>query len=285
MVSYWLLAARVKTLPVSLCPVILGLALSLSSPSYSNTISVLIVACVLCIQIGTNYANDYYDYKKGADRQDRIGPQRMSHSFIAPIHMMYGAYILFALAFVLGIPLILHGGLPILSIGILAIFFGLIYTAGPFALAYMGGAEIVSYLFFGPISVLGTYYLQTGTWYWELIMIGSALGLISSALLVINNTRDITSDKRANKRTLAVRYGRTFSYVEYILMLYTPIIILDYLTDDSTYQMILIITLVMLALQLSRRFGKASPEDLNRLLPLTSAYLIVFSIISVYLLV
>lgn len=285
MISHWLLAARIKTLPVSLCPVLLALSLSTALPSYSQTISVLIILCVLFIQIGTNFANDYYDFIKGADTDERLGPKRMtSAGFVNPKTMRFATFLFFGFAFIIGLYLTYYGGYPILIIGLLAIFFGIIYTAGPFALAYKGGAEIVSFLFFGPVSVIGTYYLQSFTWNWDLLYIGSGLGLITSALLVVNNTRDIESDSKVNKKTWSVRFGRTFSYLEYILFLYAPIFLLDIVTDDSAIQMILILFLVFVAMLLTRRFGKANGDQFNRLLGLTSLYLIVYTTISIYLL-
>lgn len=241
--------------------------------------------CVLFIQIGTNFANDYYDFIKGADGNDRLGPQRMTQGgHVSPDIMKYAAFFCFLMAFVFGLFLVYHGGFQILIIGVLAIFFGLIYTAGPFALAYKGGAEIISYLFFGPISVMGTYYLQSLTWNWDLLYIGSGIGLISAAILVVNNTRDMASDAKANKRTWAVRFGKTFSYIEYIFFLYTPIFLLDLKTYDSAIQMVLILFLVFIAMLLTRRFGKCKGSDFNTLLGLTSGYLLLYTLVSSYLL-
>ena len=143
---------------------------------------------------------------------------------------------------------------------------------------------MIHFLFFGPVSVIGTYYLQSLTWNWHLLYIGSAIGCITTALLVVNNTRDIDSDKRVNKRTFAVRFGRLFSYVEYIFCLYAPILLLDYVTSESTEQMMMVLFLVFIAMLLTRRFGKANGEMFNRLLALTSGYLILFTTFAIYLL-
>jgi 1,4-dihydroxy-2-naphthoate octaprenyltransferase len=286
MISHWILAARIKTLPVSICPVLLAVSLSLSHPSYSTLTTICIVLCVLFIQIGTNFANDYFDFIKGADTNERVGPKRMTQSGrISPNIMKNASIVVFTLAFLLGLYLVYVGGWPILLIGLLSIFFGVIYTAGPFPLAYVGGAEVVSYLFFGPVSVIGTYYLQTLTWNFDLFIIGSGIGLITSALLVVNNTRDIDSDKKVNKKTWAVRFGRTFSYIEYIVFLYAPIFLLDYLTTDSAEQMVMVLILVFLAMLLTRRFGKCNGADFNKLLGLTSGYLLLYTLIASYLLV
>jgi 1,4-dihydroxy-2-naphthoate octaprenyltransferase len=285
MISHWILAARIQTLPVSLCPVILGLSLSLTSSHYSPLRAVMIIGCVILIQLGTNFANDYVDFIKGADTSDRVGPTRMTQSgAIQPKTMKWASIMAFTGAFTLGIPLIINGGWPILVIGLLAIFFGVIYTAGPYALAYIGGAEIITYLFFGPISVWGTYYLQTGVWNHSLGVIGSGIGLITAAILVVNNTRDMASDAKVNKKTWAVRFGRAFSTIEYIILLYAPIFILDVITPDNTIQMILVLFLVGVAMILTRRFIRAKNQQFNRLLGLTSIYLVLYTSMAVYLL-
>ena len=138
-------------------------------------------------------------------------------------------------------------------------------------------------LFFGPISVLGTYYLQTLTWDLKLLPIGFAIGLITAALLVVNNTRDIQTDKAANKKTFAVRFGRLFSRIEYIVCLYLPIILLDYSSENSTHQMMFVLFLVFIAMLLTS-IGKATNQTFNKLLGVTSSYIVLFTTISISLL-
>ena len=285
MISHWILAARLKTLPVSVCPILIALSLSSGLPTFDTTIAIITLITAILIQIGTNFANDYFDHIKGADTHERVGPKRMTQAgHISPQTMKMATYITFALAVLLGAYLVYYGGIAILLIGIAAVFFGVIYTAGPFALAYIGGAEIVAFAFFGPISVLGTYYLQSFSWNSDLIIISSAVGLITVALLVVNNTRDIDTDKKVNKKTFAVRFGRLFSYLEYIICLYAPILLLDLVTNESTEQLILLLTLVAIAMILTRRFGKAKDQQFNQILAFTSLYLILFTAITIYLL-
>lgn len=284
MISHWILAARIKTLPVSVCPILIALSLASLAGPINQFIAFLTLTAAILIQIGTNFANDYFDHKKGADTDERVGPLRMTQAgHITPEAMKLATFIAFGLAVLIGVYLVYYGGWAILAIGIAAVFFGVIYTAGPFALAYIGGAEIVAFAFFGPISVLGTFYLQTFNWNTNLLWISSAVGLITVALLVVNNTRDIETDKKVNKKTFAVRFGRLFSYLEYIVCLYAPILILDYMTPDSTEQLVLLLVLVALAMILSRRFGKAKDELFNKLLAYTSLYLILFTAITIYL--
>ncbi|MBL6722627.1 MAG: 1,4-dihydroxy-2-naphthoate octaprenyltransferase [Candidatus Margulisbacteria bacterium] len=284
MISHWISATRPKTLPVSLCPVIFSFFLAHQQGMFNALTGAVIIFCVLCIQVGTNFANDYYDFLKGADAADRVGPKRMTQAgLIHPTHMKRAAMGAFSLAICFGGYLVAIGGLPIVFIGLASVFFGLIYTAGPFALAYIGGAEFVSMVFFGPVSVIGATYLHTGVIDWQLWLIGLAFGLITAALLVVNNTRDIESDRQVNKKTFAVRFGRLFSTIEYILFLYSPIVILDYLTEDSTDQMVLTLALVIVAMLLTRRFGKANGAGFNRLLALTSGYLMLFTAAAIVL--
>ncbi len=285
MISHWFYAARLKTLPVCFCPVILAISLAMNSPLFRPMTAAVILCCVFCIQVGTNFANDYFDFVKGADTDERVGPKRMTQSGrISPNVMKQATVIMFLLAAFFGGYLVYLGGWFIFSIGLLSIFFGIIYTAGPFALAYIGGAELIAFLFFGPISVIGSYYLLASTWNFDLIYIGSGLGLITTGLLVVNNTRDIDTDRKVNKKTWAVRFGPVFSYVEYILCLYSPIILLDFITENSLEQMVVLLFLVVIAMLLTKRFGKAQGESYNHLLALTSAYLILYTIIAIYLL-
>jgi len=285
MISHWFYAARLKTLPVCFCPVILAISMSMNSPSFRPMIAAVILCCVLCIQVGTNFANDYFDFVKGADTDERVGPKRMTQSGgISPKAMKRATVMMFLLAAFLGACLVFHGGWFIFGIGLLSIFFGIIYTAGPFALAYIGGAELIAFLFFGPISLLGSHYLLASTWNFDLIYIGSGMGLITTALLVVNNTRDIDTDRKVNKKTWAVRFGPVFSYGEYIFCMYFPIILLDFITENSFEQMVLLLFLVIIAMVLTKRFGQAQGESYNRLLGLTSAYLMFYTIIAIYLL-
>ncbi len=284
MISHWIKAARLKTLTVSVCPVAIGVALTINHPTFNWLIAGITLGTALLIQLGTNFTNDYVDFKKGADTDDRLGPKRMTQAGLINVSQMKrAATIAFGLAVIGGFALILYGGWPILAIGCTAIFFGVIYTAGPYALAYIGGAELISFLYFGPIAVCGTIFLQTSNITKPHILIGCAIGLITSALLVVNNTRDIESDKRVNKKTFAVRFGRLFSYIEYIIFMYAPLFLLDMVTVDSAHQLIMLLTLVFVAMILTRRFGKAKGEAFNKLLTQTSGYLVLFTLATIYL--
>lgn len=209
---------------------------------------------------------------------NRIGPKRMTQSgAISAAAMKRATYITFGLALAIGLVLVGFGGWPILLIGLTGIACGYWYTAGPYALAYIGGAELVSFGFFGPVAVGATVYLQHHVWTSQALLLGCGVGCIASALLVVNNTRDIQADQLVNKRTLAVRFGRWFSYIEYVLLMFAPIILLDVAVNESPTQLIGIIGLVVIATWLTRTFSRSRDAAFNQLLFLTSIYLIAYT--------
>ncbi len=224
--SPWLLAARPKTLAASLAPVMLGTAMAaaFSPRPISLGLAALALASSLCIQIGTNLVNDAADFKKGADTAARIGPVRVTQSgLLHARHVMWGAAAFFALAVLLGIPLVLAGGVPIVVIGLLSIVAGYAYTTGPFPLAYLGLGEVFVLLFYGFAAVKGMAYVLTGTGLWPWADVAALqVGLQSSALLAVNNTRDVEGDVLAGKRTLSVRCGVRFARVEIAALVAAP---------------------------------------------------------------
>jgi 1,4-dihydroxy-2-naphthoate octaprenyltransferase len=214
----WLLAARPKTLWAAASPVIIGTAMALRSDSLHIMSAVAAMLGALLIQIGTNYANDYFDYKKGADRPDRLGPTRATQAgLVSPSAMKMATFTVFALAIIAGVYLVWRGGVPILVIGLLSIIFGIFYTAGRYALGYTGFADLFVLIFFGPVAVGGTYYVQTLDMNWPVLISGIAPGLFSVAILTVNNLRDIESDRNAGKKTLPVRFGESFARFEYLI--------------------------------------------------------------------
>jgi 1,4-dihydroxy-2-naphthoate octaprenyltransferase len=224
--SAWLLAARPKTLTASLSPVLLGIgvAAGFSDTPVSLRLAGLALASALCIQVGTNLVNDAADFEKGADTAERLGPRRVTQSgLLRGTHVMIGAAAVFAVAALLGIPLILAGGVPILLIGVLSLVAGYAYTAGPFPLAYLGLGEVFVLLFFGLAAVKGMAYVLTGTGLWPWAELGALqVGLQSSALLAVNNCRDIAGDRKAGKKTLAARFGARFARIEIAALVALP---------------------------------------------------------------
>jgi len=217
--TVWMLAARPKTLPAAVAPVVIGTAIAYHDLSRVHWPS---FACALLgailIQIGTNFANDYFDFVKGTDTAARIGPTRATQAGLISPHTMRRAYLLaFALALAPGMYIIYRGGWPYVAIGLLSILCGILYTGGPFPLGYLGLGDVFVLIFFGPVAVCGTYYLHALGLSRGVFIASLAPGLISTALLTVNNLRDVDQDRVGGKRTLAVRFGRTFARGEYVV--------------------------------------------------------------------
>ncbi len=212
----WLLAARPKTLPAAIAPVVLGTAMAVEAGAFHALAAVCALLGAVFIQIGTNYANDYHDFVKGADTDARKGPMRVTQAGLAtPEATRRAALIAFALALLVGVYLMLRGGWPIVAIGVLSLLSGWLYTAGRWALAYVGLADLFVFVFFGPVAVAGTFYVQavgsTADALWPLAALaGIGTGLLATAVLLVNNVRDVDEDRVAHKRTLVVRLGRRF---------------------------------------------------------------------------
>ena len=221
--SVWLIAARPKTLPAAASPVLIGCALAIGDGQFALLPSLAALFAALLIQIGTNYANDYYDFVKGTDRADRLGPMRVTHAgLVTPSQMKYATAVVFGLALLLGLYLVLRCGWPILIIGLFSILFGVLYTGGPYPLGYNGLGDLFVLIFFGPVAVAGTYFVNVGAWAGVAVAAGLIPGLFSVGILTVNNLRDIDTDGAAGKRTLQVRFGRTFAKLEYLFCLLGP---------------------------------------------------------------
>jgi 1,4-dihydroxy-2-naphthoate octaprenyltransferase len=174
----------------------------------------------LLIQIGTNLANDYYDHLRGGDTEDRVGPVRVTQAgLLRPRAVRNGAFLVLGLALALGVYLVWVGGLPILLIGIASLICAVAYTGGPFPLAYHGLGDLFVFVFFGLVAVGGTYWVQALAYPPEVFLAGAGMGAMATAILVVNNLRDIDTDARAGKRTLAVRIGRTATKEEYVFLI------------------------------------------------------------------
>jgi 1,4-dihydroxy-2-naphthoate octaprenyltransferase len=216
----WVLASRPKTLPAAISPVIVGVALAAADGSFALWPALAALLAALLLQIGSNLANDYFDAINGADTPDRIGPIRVTAAgLISPAAMRVGMGIVFGLAALIGFYLIWVGGWPILAIGASAILAALAYSGGPKPFGYMGLGDLFVFLFFGPVAVCGTYYLQTLSVSRAAIIASLAMGALITAILVVNNLRDIQSDLAAGKYTLAVRLGRQGTRTEYLALM------------------------------------------------------------------
>ena len=213
----WFIASRPKTLAAAAAPVVIGTAMAYGAGGFHLFSALAALFGAVMIQIGTNFANDYFDHHKGADTPERLGPRRALHEgWVTPQAMKMATIVAFALAVLAGCYLVWRGGIPIVIIGLTSILFGILYTAGPFPLAYLGIADIFVLIYFGPVAVGGTYYVQTLTIDWTVLIAGLAPGLFSVGILTVNNLRDIETDSKIGKKTLAVRFGETFARYLYL---------------------------------------------------------------------
>ncbi len=213
----WALATRPKTLVAGVVPVAVGSALAFHDGAFSVPVALAALVGALFIQVGTNLANDYYDFKKGADTSKRLGPPRATQQgWLAPKTVLTGAFVCFASAFVVGMYLVSVAGVPIVVIGLTSILAGYAYTGGPFPLAYHGLGDVFVLVFFGFVAVGGTYFAQTQTLTMTTLFAAVPVGLLGVALLAVNNTRDAETDVEAGKRTLVVRFGTGFGKAEYL---------------------------------------------------------------------
>lgn len=278
----WILAARPKTLTAAAAPVIIGSAMAweVGALHVASAIAALIGA--LLIQIGTNFANDYFDYCKGTDEGERLGPMRVTQAgLVSPGSMKRATIIVFGLAVLIGIFLVYRGGWPIVIIGLLSILFGVLYTGGPYPLGYNGLGDIFVLIFFGPVAVGGTYYVQALGITGPVMLAGLAPGLFSVAILTVNNLRDLETDRRSGKKTLAVRLGKTFSVAEYIgcILLACAVPVTLYLWHDSHPWVMLSSCIALVAIPSFKSVCTDSGKVLNDTLAATGRLLFMFSIL------
>jgi 1,4-dihydroxy-2-naphthoate octaprenyltransferase len=205
----WLMAARPRTLPAAVAPVLVGTALAATEGTFKVLTFVAAMLGALFIQVGTNLSNDYSDARRGADAEDRLGPVRVTAGgLVPPRQVLVATYVAFGLAVLAGAYLIATAGWELLLVGAASILAGVLYTGGPRPYGYEGLGEVFVFLFFGVVAVTGSYFAQVERLTWEAFVLAVPVGLLASAILVVNNVRDLETDRRAGKRTLAVRLGR-----------------------------------------------------------------------------
>lgn len=220
----WLLAFRPKTLPAAIAPVIIGLSYAYQSGIFNPLIAFFTLLASILIQIGTNLANDVFDFEKGTDTDERLGPKRVTQSgLLSPERVKKAMIITFIMALLIGFFLAWIGGWPIVIIGGLSIISGIAYTGGPFPLGYNGLGDLFVFIFFGLVAVPGTYYLQGGELFDSFaIILGASMGLMADCILIVNNIRDADNDVKTGKRTLAVIFGKTISKIQYSIFALIP---------------------------------------------------------------
>jgi 1,4-dihydroxy-2-naphthoate octaprenyltransferase len=271
----WLIASRPKTLLAAVVPVMVGSALAISMKKFFLPYSLVALLCSILIQIGTNFTNDLYDYLKGSDTIKRKGPRRVLASGLISVKEMKLAIILvFGLTFILGLYLVYSVGLLILWVGIFSIFAGIIYTAGPFPLAYNGLGDIFVFIFFGIIGTMGTFYLHTQEISILSFIVSIPVGALITNILVVNNYRDIEEDRESNKKTLAVILGRTFSRWQFIFL-----ILFSYMTSavlhfyfSYNFWIFLPFATLPLAIILIKMLYTLNGEALNKTLELSAKF-------------
>jgi 1,4-dihydroxy-2-naphthoate octaprenyltransferase len=214
------MAARPKTLAAAASPVLIGTGLAAFHSRFRPLPAAAALAGALLIQIATNLANDYYDFVRGTDTAERVGPTRVTQAgLLAPAAVKRGMVTVIAVAVLVGLYLVAVGGWPILAIGVVSLVCAVAYTGGPFPLAYHGLGDVFVFVFFGLVAVAGTYWVQALALAPDALLAGAGVGALSTAILVVNNLRDLDTDARVGKRTLAVRIGRAATALEYTLLL------------------------------------------------------------------
>jgi 1,4-dihydroxy-2-naphthoate polyprenyltransferase len=220
-VRIWLMAARIRTLPASVAPVLVGTALAGFGHVFHPLRFVAALVGAMFIQVGTNLSNDYSDARRGADAEDRLGPVRVTAGgLVPPKRVLIATYISFGVAVLAGIYLIVVAGWQLLLVGAASILAGVLYTGGPRPYGYEGLGELFVFLFFGIVAVAGSFFVQVKHLEWEAFALAVPVGLLAAAILVVNNVRDIETDRRAGKLTLAVRLGRSRSRALFAAMIY-----------------------------------------------------------------
>jgi 1,4-dihydroxy-2-naphthoate octaprenyltransferase len=228
-IRIWLMAARVRTLPAAVAPVLVGTALAGFVHVFHPLRFIAALVGATFIQVGTNLSNDYSDARRGADTEDRLGPVRVTAGgLVPPGSVLVATYVSFGIAVLAGLYLVVVAGWQLLIVGAASILAGVLYTGGPKPYGYEGLGEVFVFLFFGIVAVAGSYFVQTTHLVWEAFALAVPVGLLAAGILVVNNVRDIDTDRRAGKRTLAVRLGRDrtrtmFAGMVYLAYLLTPV--------------------------------------------------------------
>lgn len=276
MLSAWIAAARPKTWIASLAPVMIAVSIVCSERNFEPIYALLVAVDALLLQIGANFANDVLDFERGADTSARLGPVRLtSAGVIKPQHMKLATAVVLGCAFLLGIPLVARGGLSIVLIGIAAIVTAVAYSGGPFPLAYHGLGEVATMVFFGVLAPWGTAHITALTVPFSVVVLGFCPGLISIALLTVNNLRDQNEDRLTGKRTLIVRFGRRFGVAEYVFCMLASVLI-PVLLDINEWPVLLLIPFVLV---LCRKVAAASnAHQWGKVLSGTGGFFVVYTV-------
>lgn len=281
--KHWITAIRPKTLTAGLSPIILATAFALNDGFFNPKILTLVLIATLAIQIGTNLTNDYYDFIKGVDDHTRVGPAKvLVEGHIALASMRKAIILVFTIAALASSYLIMKGGWPIAVIATTSILFAILYTAGPYPLGHIGLADPIELIYFGPVAVAGTYYLIAHTLPLYVILGGFIPGFLSLAILTVDNLRDHDTDKAKGKKSLCVRYGKTFAKVEYYMCIFLGFMIPIALVAMTKKHFLCLSCFILLPLYktcLDAVKDDLGAAELNKALSQTAASLFLFTLI------
>lgn len=279
----WLQAARPQTLAAAFVPVCVGVALAIRDHQFDLLPSLVALLCAFLIQIGTNFANDYFDFQKGADTDERIGFERATATGAISAKTMRNATIVtMGLAFLLGLYLVWHAGWAIFCIGVASLTFGILYTGGPFPLGYNGLGDIFVFIFFGIVAVMGTYYVNALAWSAASFWGSLAVGALSTNILVVNNLRDVQQDRMAGKNTLGVLFGESVLRWEYLLMLLLALAIPPHFYFQLQYNALVFLPFLTLpwAILLMRKIWLVEDKrTLNKTLEQTAKFMTLYGVL------
>lgn len=281
----WIAAARPRTLPAAVAPVLVGSALAWREGAFLAPAALICLAFALLIQIGTNFANDYYDFVQGADTAERVGPRRaVAAGWVAPAVMRRVMLAVFALAFATGLLLLPYGGWPLLAVGSASILCGIAYTGGPYPLGYHGLGDLFVFLFFGLVAVGATYFVQAGRMSMPALVAGAGIGLLATNILVVNNYRDAETDAQAGKRTLVVRWGRRYARWQFGLSHAFAVGALFLLVQLGAGRLGLLLPIacvlgLLAARQIDDLRASRAPDELIALLGRTGRYVAVYALL------
>ncbi|HET7537620.1 MAG TPA: 1,4-dihydroxy-2-naphthoate polyprenyltransferase, partial [Candidatus Didemnitutus sp.] len=278
----WVEASRPKTLPAAIIPVMVGTALAAAHGRANYDKAAVCLLFALLVQIGTNFANDYFDFVKGADTKERVGPRRaVAAGLITPDQMKSAMWLVLGLAFFIGLLLVKEGGWGLLPVGIISIVCAIGYTGGPYPLGYNGLGDLFVFIFFGLVAVCATFYVQAHFVAPDAVSCAAAVGLLAANILVANNYRDVETDARAGKKTLVVRFGRKFAIWQYALsnvvaLLCPPSLLLT----GYKWPVLLPLMLAPLAIRLTRKLATSKePREQIAVLGATAGFLALYGVL------
>jgi 1,4-dihydroxy-2-naphthoate octaprenyltransferase len=279
----WVEAARPKTLAAAFVPVLIGATIAYQDELINWMATTVALLCAFLIQIGTNFANDYFDFVKGADTDERIGFERATaKGLISPKTMLNATIICMALAFIFGLYLFWIGGTVVLIIGLFSLLFGVLYTGGPFPLGYNGLGDLFVFIFFGIVAVMTTYYVNALAWSMDTFWASLAVGALCTNILVVNNLRDIDQDKIAGKKTLGVLFGETMLKVEYTFMLILAFAIPPHFYFQLDYEVWIFLPFLILPVALLHTktiWTDTEKRNLNQQLEKTAKFMTIFGLL------